>query len=188
MFRILRDYQADLRATTDPHGNEFALFQGDLLERWMLKLFWGGVAAGTLGRSASPVRSLRSTVDLRWMAEVLFRGEPLPDGWGLYMGGRQNAPFSGEAEVAIEPLSDSNGDLVAGVIEFGAIAFRFFLGNPTSVDSDVQFHRHPQGVFVSTASIDRQKVLALSWNDGGNAPVIFTRLADGTTERRPSAL
>jgi hypothetical protein len=172
----------------DPHGHEFALFSGDLLERWVIKLFWGGVAAGTLGRDGASVRSLRSTIDLRWLADVLFRGESLPDGWGFYMAGRIGANFSGHAEVGIAPITGPDGDLWAGVVDFGAVSFRLYLGTPTTTDPEIVFHRHPQGVFISRPARDRQKVLALSWDDGGSDPIILTRMADGTTARHPSDL
>lgn len=121
VFRVVHHYQADQREITDPHGHEFALFSGDVFERWMLKLLWGGVAARALGRREAPAPSLRSTIDARWL-------------------------------------------------------------------TDVTFHRHPQGFFLSNASRDVQKVLAFAWNDGGSPPVSFTRIADGSTGRRPSQL
>jgi hypothetical protein len=188
VFRVLRRYQAALAEDMDPHGHEFALFPGDLLERWTIKLFWGGVAAGTLGHAGAPIMSLRSTVDLKWMADVLFRGEPLPEGWGLYMAGRLGAAFSGEAEVAIAPHTGPDGDLWGGVVEFGAISFRLCLGKLATTETDIAIRRHPQGVLVSRPARDRQKILALSWGDGGSGPIIFTRMANGITKRNPSDL
>jgi hypothetical protein len=35
-FRVLRRYQDDLAEVADPHGHEFAVFPGDLLERWLI--------------------------------------------------------------------------------------------------------------------------------------------------------
>lgn len=72
MFSVLQHYQADLCEPNEPHLEEFA-FRDDAFERWMLKLFWGGVAAGTLGDTGKPVRSLRADVDPELLAYVLFR-------------------------------------------------------------------------------------------------------------------
>ncbi|BFO23218.1 hypothetical protein SHKM778_96060 (plasmid) [Streptomyces sp. KM77-8] len=40
-FRVLWHFQEDQRRVPDPHGAEFALVNGDELERWLLKLLWG---------------------------------------------------------------------------------------------------------------------------------------------------
>jgi hypothetical protein len=188
VFRALRRYQADLADVADAHGHEFAWFSGDLVERWIIKLFWGGVAAGTLGCAGSPIASLRSTIDLEWMANVLFRGEPLPDGWALHMAGRLGAAFSGQAEVAIEAHAGPDADLWGGVIEFGAVSFRLSMGTMATTDADVVLHRRPQGIFMAGPDRSRQKVLALSWDDGGSEPIVLTRLGDGSTGRNPSDL
>ena len=93
IFRVVHHYQADLLAPVDPHGNEFAFYSGDYLERWMLKLYWGGVAAGTLGRPGARIRSLPLTADLRRLADFLFRDAHLPDGWGLHLAARPGGHF-----------------------------------------------------------------------------------------------
>ena len=188
VFRVVHHYQIDQREIADPHGHEFALFSGDVFERWMLKLLWGGVAARALGRREAPAPSLRSAIDARWLSDVLFRNEPMPEPLGFYMAGRPDVPFSGEAAVGIEPLVGPQGDVWGAGIEFGAITFRLYLGTPGHSDDDVTFHRHPQGFFLSKASRDVQKVLAFAWNDGGSPPVSLTRIADGSTGRRPSQL
>jgi len=187
VFRVVNDFQADLRQKRDPHGHEFALFDGDALERWMLKLYWGGVVARSFGHNGVPVTNLRSSIVPAALAEVLFRGQPMPSGWGLYMGGRSGEPFSGEAAVAIESLSGPDGGLWGGVVEFAAVAFRLYLGTPSANDPAVGLHRHPQGVIISPLDRSVQKVLALGWVDG-TSPLIMTRMADGATERKPSAL
>ncbi len=183
LFRALHHYQADLRENPEPHGNEFALFHGDLIERWMLKLFWGALAAGSLGKDGGGVEGLRSDIDLRALAAILYRGEPLPDGWGLYVAGRPEEPFSGEADVVIQSITGPDGSLTAGLIEFGAVAFQFCFGTPGGAE-DIEFHRHPSGLFLQQASTSAQKVIALAWDDGGSDPVILTRVGDGTIERR----
>jgi hypothetical protein len=135
-----------------------------------------------------PITSLRSTVDLKWTANVLFRGEPLPEGWGFHMTGRLGATFSRQAEVAIAAHTGPDADLWGGVVEFGAVSFRLGLGTMAATDTDVVLHRHPQGIFIAGADRDRQKVLALSWGDGGSDPITLTRLADGSVDRAPSDL
>jgi hypothetical protein len=96
-------------------------------------------------------------------------------------------PVYGEADVAIEPHTGAESDLLSGVIEFGAISFWLVLGVP-GPPAGAEFHRHPRGYFIRKESDSVQKVLALAWDDGGGATIEFTRVADGTAGRRPSAL
>ncbi len=187
LFRTLRDFQADLREVEDPHGHEFALFHGDVIERWMLKLFWGATAARTLGKVGQRIEGLRADIDLAWLADVLFRGEPLPDKWGLYMAGRIGIPFSGEAEVAIQPTTGPDGSLWAGTVEFGAVALQFCLGVPQPSET-INLQWHPLGLFLLPARAETQKVVALPWDAGGSKPFVLTRLANGTVDRLPSDL
>jgi hypothetical protein len=41
----LERYQLSQLQQLDPHGNEFDLYSGEELERWLLKLIWGATAA-----------------------------------------------------------------------------------------------------------------------------------------------
>ncbi|MDX6288040.1 MAG: hypothetical protein QOG53_3525 [Frankiales bacterium] len=184
-FSVLRDFQADLRTQAEPHGDEFALVHGNDLERWLLKLFWGAAVAGVIGKTGQPIKGIRSNVDPARLARVLFRRKELPPGWGLYMAGKPNVPFSGEAEVAVDPQTGPDGTLWAGTVELGAVAFRFALGVPDPQEGR-ELNHHPQGICISTPDRRVQKVLALGWDDGGSPPVLLTREGDGSTTTRPS--
>ena len=100
----------------------------------------------------------------------------------------QEATFSGEADVAIEPIERPEGQLAGGAVEFGVVGFRIFLGNASTADPGVLIHRHPQGIFMSDDSTERQKILALAWDDVGTDPIVLSRLSDGTIARNPSSL
>jgi hypothetical protein len=126
-FEVLRHYETDLELQVDPHGDEFAMFHGDLLERWMLKMLWGAVAARALGHQGQPLSGLRGSVDLAWLADVLFRAEPLPEGWGLYMSVQPGQWLSGQVPVAISTGS-VDGELWKGAVEFGVVAIHFAWG------------------------------------------------------------
>lgn len=81
-FRVLWHFQEDQRRVPDPHGAEFALVNGDELERWLLKLLWGAVAAGALSHEGNPVRALHSSASKEALLDYLFRDGTLPEGWG----------------------------------------------------------------------------------------------------------
>jgi hypothetical protein len=189
VFKVLRHYDTDMNEDPDPHGNEFAIFSGDLLERWAIKLFWGAVAASTLrGNAGTPVSSLRSKIDLKWLADVLFRDDSLPEDWGLYMTARIDAPFSGQAQVAIASAIGPDGGLWAGVVEFGVVSFRLCLGKMATTDRGVLIRRHPNGIIITTPENTRRKVLALAWDDHGSDPIIQRHIGRGSSSRNPSDL
>jgi hypothetical protein len=126
-------------------------------------------------------------VQLDELGEVLFRGGSLRDRWGFYMAGRPDVPFSGEASVALESLSGPDGGLWGASIEIGAVALRFSFVVPGG-DERLDLKHHPEGIFIRSEGIDVQRVLVLGWVAAGTDPVILTRIGDGTTETRPSAL
>jgi hypothetical protein len=77
VFHVLWDYRGDLRVQFDPHGPEFALFDGLTLERWLLKLFRDGVAARVFATDSGPITSLSDTVPAEDLVDAVFRGGTL---------------------------------------------------------------------------------------------------------------
>jgi hypothetical protein len=109
VFKTLDHYQIDFRTQPDPHGSEFDLYSGEEIERWLLKLLWGGAAAGVLGRGGQPVNDLRTTADRNMLAEYLFRDGSLPRGWGLYVSAQTDVDLRTEADVAVVTGSGPTG-------------------------------------------------------------------------------
>jgi hypothetical protein len=186
VFHVLRDYQGDLRAQSDPHGPEFALFDGLTLERWLLKLFWGGAAARVFGTDSGPITSLSDTVPPEDLVAALFRGGSLPNGSGMFVTSRPDAVFSPEAEVDVSGFAEEGGRLREGSVAFGPVALRFSFGPPIEV-AGRPVKQHPQAIFMrGSAAPTSQKILALGWPDVGSWPVILTRQGDGTALANPS--
>jgi hypothetical protein len=186
IFTVLKHFQADLREHPEPHGHEYAVFHGDVLERWMLKLIWGATAAKSLGTRGKPATGLRADIDLTVLADILFRSAPLPPKWGLYAAGRPGMQVSAEADFGMTVLTGPEDDVYAGEVTFGVVALRFAFGVPDLREGVLMTH-HPSGVLISDTKVTAQKVLALAWDDGGGLPLILTRLADGTSAERPGA-
>lgn len=182
-FRVLWHFQEDQRRSPDLHGAEFALVSGEDLERWLLKLLWGAVAAGVLSHGSKPVRALRSSASEEELLNYLFRDGALPQGWGLYTAGHPNRLFSGEGEIAIRPLVHQ-GELWGAGVEAGAVGLRFALGTP---DGDPPYVvRRPLQVELARADAPERKVLALAWKGSFGPPVTQTWVGDGTTTAYPT--
>lgn len=183
-FRVLWHFQKDQRHTPDLHGAEFALLNGHDLERWLLKLLWGAVAAGALSHQGNPVRALHSSADNEALLDYLFRDGALPEGWGLYMAGQPDRLFSGEGQVAIRPLVHQ-GELLSAGVEAGAVGLRFAFATP---DGDAPYVvRRPMQIELARADAPERKILALAWKGNFGPPVTQTRVGDGTTTAYPTS-
>ncbi len=68
--------------TNDGQEGEFNL-DGLKLERWLLKTLCGSLASGNMLNQRSE-RIPNWSPPRQWL-EILFRGQQLPEGWGLYM-------------------------------------------------------------------------------------------------------
>jgi hypothetical protein len=184
VFRVLWHFQEDQQHSPDPHGAEFALASGEDLERWLLKLLWGAVAAGVLSHGGAPVRALRGSANEEELLNYLFRDGALPQGWGLYMAGHPDRAFCGEGQVAIRPRVHE-GELWGAGVEAGAVGLRFSLGTP---DGDPPYVvRRPLQIELARTDAAERKVLALAWKGTYGPPVTQTRIGDGTTRAYPTS-
>lgn len=80
MFRAWRDDQVAQATDGSPQHDQdrFTLTDGPTLQLWMLKLFWGALAAASLGRDGTALTGLRPGVDVEQLAAILWRGGPRP--------------------------------------------------------------------------------------------------------------
>lgn len=177
VFQTLRHYQSDLARQPDPHGDEFALSSGEELERWMLKLLWGGYVAKAFSQGGTPNR-MRSNSYLSMLADYLFRDGSLAAGSGLHLEGQPGAEISAAAEIAIDTRVDEGGGPWDGSVEFGVVRISFTFG-ASAQHPDTQAVRHPQGVFLSDNLHTAQKTLALGWDGESSNPVTLTLLRGG---------
>ena len=76
LFRVLYGYQT---APDDPDSlarlgsSLIGVFSGPNLERWLLEVLLGGVAAGAFGPGGEPITSVRSDINHEALLETLFR-------------------------------------------------------------------------------------------------------------------
>jgi hypothetical protein len=155
----LERYQLSQLQRPDPHGNEFDLYSGEELERWLLKLIWGATAA-----AKSIPDNLRATRLRNQLAQYLFRDGRLPKRWGLYIRGVPANGVSAAADVGIEIRSDIvNGQLLAPTALMGAVGFTFAWGRISAYRGAFAAHR-PSAVCLESEYSTAGKVLALSWD------------------------
>ncbi|MGO9102716.1 hypothetical protein [Mycobacterium sp.] len=87
---VERYYLAQLREP-DRYVSEFDLISGEDIERWLLKLVWGRLAAA----KETPTL-LEDTRTRKVLLQYLFRDGKLPRGWGLYIRGRRTQVSQGD--------------------------------------------------------------------------------------------
>ena len=160
VFRTLDHYQKDQASQPDPHGSEFDLFSGERLERWMLKLLWGGIAAGAFSAT-----EIRSGVDQNMLADYLFRNQKLPEGWGFGMTFHSGVGIGvrAEAPIGVTTGVGPDGTLWKIAVSMGAVSFGFGLGNQKAKHG-FNFHLRPQAVILKSRLDTAEKTLALAWD------------------------
>lgn len=170
VFRALRRFENGVKDSVAVPVDDFEFVDGPQFEAWMLKALLGMVHAGVLAGPEGPLRRVRGGAE-QLLLQVLFEGQPWPDGWGLWVHlstERHGAP----ADLGV--WAQGVGEEVwAAEFEFGAFVFRLALGRPTQ---QTAIHR-PGSVVLLKRGVDVQKVLAIGWPDGvGGQPVTMTRV------------
>jgi hypothetical protein len=164
-FRVLREF--DMAMQSDGVSSLFALFDGHLLERWFLKVLWGGVEGGNLQRhSGEPYLSMRTDADKAMLADYLFRAGELPAGWGLFSIGRRGAAKRIDGALSVEVVAGADGAAWACEVTFGYVPLGFALADMVA-PADADFIRRPHGVIIENRTHTRQMCAALSWNTSG---------------------
>lgn len=176
VFRTLDHYQTDQGSQPDPHGSEFDLYSGEAFERWLLKLLWGGTAAGVFTLSGQPIAALREPAKYRnKLADYLFRGGALPRGWGMYVVAHgPDVNIRADGPVAVQTKS-VNGELWEGAVAMRVVQFTFAFGTLRSTTGGKALHR-PRAVELKSLLDPAHKVLALGWDHRNTTsePVTYT--------------
>jgi hypothetical protein len=122
-FRKMREFQTDMDASAVRPQSESATLDGSALERWILKLTLGLLAAQQLRNSAlnRPILSVRQGYELR-LLKVLFFSELWPCGWGMYLDAAQGQNFAAPttadgstAEIGVEPQTNPEDGTLWGL-------------------------------------------------------------------------
>ena len=143
-FEIMLYAAAGIRPAPDRVYN----VDGDLFERWMLKMTCGGLYGGTMGADGFQAKDVEPPLD--WLET--FYGQPFPDGFGLYC----QAPVGDElftidrSIVKLTPLEvDTRGQTDIHGLRLWLFGFRFTLlatgGQPRATDAMAGQSYRPNG-------------------------------------------
>lgn len=143
------------------------VFNGPLIERWMLKYACGLIASGQAGVGTERIEKTLPPLEF---LQVLFGLDTLPEEWGLYT--RPTAPVgvSREKNLAIGlylPLQPSGTRHVAGIkMEHYGFTSILVLKTPqkpfTGTDLDGAIH-HPEFFKFAYAPTERSVTIVVNW-------------------------
>lgn len=184
LIRVCENYQQSLIRAGD-QSCEFALFDGETVERWLLKLLWGLAAAG-VGRDdhGLAVTQIAPRVGEALLAEVLFRGVRWPHEWGMHVSYLKDVAIGRSGAFAINPFLDEGKRLLGIGAEFGSISLRIALASQPEDELGRTTLIRPAGVALLNAD-HVQKIVAFGWRDRCSIPLELT-VAEPGPARIPS--
>jgi hypothetical protein len=159
-------------AAGKPDANcEVVCVNGDHFERWMLKTLCGGLFSGTFPLPSGSLKGFRPPE--RWL-RVLFRGDQLPDGQGLYL----KAGTPGEAFTTEPSVLQMNVEFQENaVIGFTVRVFKFeytlvLVPLPAFMPPSLEHASHrPSGLIVHGSN----KSIHFEWNHGSNGESVIVQ-------------
>ncbi|TVZ40282.1 hypothetical protein P886_4709 [Alteromonadaceae bacterium 2753L.S.0a.02] len=145
-----------------------SLFDGRVVERWLLKVISGLVAGPGVGNG---------TVPESWK-EILVGGA-WPQGWGLYLPSSSD-PQILSREFYIETMVNPESKEILGCkYKIAGVGFNLLLGKP---DNPTAFGLYrPRGLIFKAT--DLEKRVELDWDNVNDKAIIYTKT--GTTSNNP---
>ena len=146
-------------------------FNGLHIERWLLKVLFGGSASGSLNSSEPPEQ---------WKA--LLTGADWPPQWGLYLF-RPEGPQIFSSDLFVETMiNPATAEILAGKFIMAGVIFILLLGTPDHPEF-WGVHR-PSG--LSFMHGIEERCIEFLWPHQANETVIITNI--GSTTASPSYL
>lgn len=173
LMRCIGEYDAGFN-NPNP-ANEHRTFNGDYIERWMLKIVCGLVASKQVSSGGSKVEVSLSDQ----LVDILFEGAKFPDKWGLYFKVPDAGVIHHFGSVGFMPLT-GNGEVKAGDFLLNNLQFYLLLGNPDHPGA--WGTRRVEKIIFKQGDIS--KIIEFTWEDKQNsAPIELNRIA--TTREHP---
>ncbi|MBU1297791.1 MAG: hypothetical protein KKG06_11325, partial [Bacteroidetes bacterium] len=136
--------------------NETRKFNGDFIEKWMLKTICGLIASNQIA-----VNSQRQNVVLKEKyVDLLFNNEEWPISWGLYFKLPENKQIHKFDCISVLPYTGNN-EVKAAEFLFNNFVFNLSLGKPDKPEL-WGIHRVNKIHFTNGKVI---KTIELEWND-----------------------
>lgn len=154
-FGAIQAAQLKLQAKTTV--STVARIDGDLLERWVLKLVAGMLVSGNFGRNGI---KLLGEIPAIWRSIIM--GCPYPDFWGLYFSAPVGEFATAHKEFEVVPMSDLKGNVLAVKLAMARIPMFFALGKPDNPQGIGAYR--PEGLTFHDQTVEHRILFA--WNDG----------------------
>lgn len=162
VFEAINRFERDSVNARDVDAALTVAVDGELFERWLLKVAFG-LCKGKIFRAGT---SRTEPVEIRseeLLLRVLFGLEPWPESWGMYLA-LPAQPVSAPANLGFESrLIPETNQLIMLVAWLRVVEFWLCFGKPEPV-SDGQYR--PGAIWLHEASSSRSVVITLSWSGG----------------------
>ncbi|MFX0577234.1 hypothetical protein [Nocardia nepalensis] len=175
-FRVLYGYQlaqADPASPARLGASQIAVFDGSDLERWLLKVLLGGVAAHAFSHGGTTVTSIRTDANHANLIETLFRGADWPKGWGFHIGATRGAELKELAPISLQTASGPDGSAWKLTVTVGVVELQVCLGRPDKLGPDLV--ARPGGIVLDQRGGRGHRLTALAWPDSGHRFISLTR-------------
>jgi len=169
-YQLFRDDQRDLsyHEGSGPFANTLTLANGADFERWMLKVLWGAIEAGTIRIHGEKAYRFRLGVTREQLAEILWRGAPWPRSWGLYALIEPHDPMrSNKFNSVTLRWALAGSEILAGFMRFGHIELCISFETPP-----VPAIFRPGGLVLRRAGFENWKLFGLAWPEEGHGPLV----------------
>jgi len=169
-LRCIKDFDAGFNIETPV--NEVKQFNGEYIEKWMLKTICALIASGQVAQNGHRVPVILKEI----YVDLLFNNAAWPDGWGLYFKAPVNTQVHKFDSVNIMPMM-GNGEVKC--VEFLLHNFTFYLALGKPDNPDHSGIRHIHKIQFTDGKVT--KIMELQWNDpADNHWIEFKRLKTTT--------
>ncbi len=184
LFKTFRAFDLGLRNAERAPEDGFVLFSGEDLERWLLKVLFGLLAAGNVSLNGERVQVPH--VPESWL-QVLYGGAPWPAETGLYVVYPQDRQFWAQSSIGCSALVELTGGGIMGMmVDVAGFSFALSMRKP-NLDASPSF---AGGIYRPGSLVFRRdgirKTAKFSWADPRfNQPMVLTRVGqyDGPPPR-----
>ena len=134
-FRTLREFDRGLRVAEPHKEDDFVLFCGEDLERWLLKLLCGLLASGNASVGGERVRV--DDLDQSWL-DLLFAGAVWPPEAGLYFVYPEDGRFWAYDSVGTSLLTAPTGEVMGVRVDVAGFSLALCVVKP-NLDNSTAF-------------------------------------------------
>ena len=136
--------------------NEFSLFCGEDLEKWLLKTVCAFIMSKQIGVGDKKVECQMKDI----YTEILFKNRPFPEGWGLYVDAASDQTILYHNYLGFNFLVQDESVLYVKMILTG-LTFYLVLDTPNNIKQGMIYR--PRGIEIKRNNV--RKTLEICWQD-----------------------